>query len=322
MTDQPAGVNEETIGITDAYHDENGDPIMAESVVIYIDALATKVYWEQESDVTKLTFVRDWVRQFDEFREELEQYRSAGSPIAVTFTDNVAVAIPLESHQVEMIGLLAEGGIKPGLDAAHLAHDSLDQLMSMLFSLQIHVLRLVTNHGRLFRGAVRVGPAFADKWTIIGDGLIDAVVGEEHQTIVPAIQLPEWMVQAYELDALFYNDRKLSTFHQMLAHTTFTWQKDSNSEKESYSFVFLNYLACPDAADFDLWRDEAIPAHAALVTEGLRTNTNGGVLFKFQWAASYHNWVVTENGLDASLFVTQEAPATHDIVVQSLDKIG
>ncbi|GAA3145185.1 hypothetical protein GCM10020255_022940 [Rhodococcus baikonurensis] len=75
MTDQPTAVSEEPMTVADAYHDANGQPIMAESIVIYIDALATKVYWEQESDPTKLEFVRDWVRQFNEFRENLALYR-------------------------------------------------------------------------------------------------------------------------------------------------------------------------------------------------------------------------------------------------------
>ncbi|KZF15194.1 hypothetical protein [Rhodococcus sp. EPR-134] len=322
MTDQTAAASEEAVTVADAYHDANGQPIMAESIVIYIDALATKAFWEEESDATKLEFVRDWVRQFNEFRGDLDLYRgliggpeTPQPPMAVTFTDNVAVAIPLPPKHIETLAALAEHRLPAGAGAAEQAHEALDWLMDMVFSLQIHLLRLVHGHGRLFRGAVRVGPVYADAWTIIGDGLIDAVMGEEKGTVVPAIQLPEWMVQAYELDAPYYQDPKMSSLYQTLGHTTFTAGYDT------YSFVFLNYLTCPDEAEYVMWRDEVIPAHKAMVTKGLDTPTNSHVRFKFLWTAVYHNWVVADNGLDESLRIDLEDElAARSIIVQSLDK--
>lgn len=319
MTDQPAAVSAEAVKVADAYHDANGEPIMAESIVIYIDALATKVYWEQESDATKLEFVRDWVRQFDEFREGLDLYRDAfeglqtpPTPMAVTFTDNVAVAIPLPPEHLEIVAALAAHELPA--DAAERADQALNWLMGMVFSLQIHLLRLVYSHGRLFRGAVRVGPVYADNWTIIGDGLIDAVVGEEKETVVPAIQLPEWMVQAYKLDAHYYANPTNSALYQSLAHTTFT------AGYEDYSFVFLNYLSCPDDAEYHWWRDEVIPAHLNMVTKGLGAK-DARVRFKFLWTAVYHNWVVAENGLEESLRIDlNNELAARSIIVQSLDK--
>lgn len=322
MTDQPAAVSEESAKVADAYHDANGQPIMAESIVIYIDALATKVYWEQESDPTKLEFVRDWVRQFNEFRENLALYRGLNggvatpqSPMAVTFTDNVAVTIPLPPEHIAILTALAEHKLPAGLEAANQAHEALNWLMDMVFTLQIHILRLVWGHSRLFRGAVRVGPVYADDWTIIGDGLIDAVMGEEKGTVVPAIQLPEWMVQAYELDASFYKDHTDSSLYQTLGHTKFT------AGEVDYSFVFLNYLTCPDHAEYALWRDEVIPAHKDMVTKGLDTTNNSHVRFKFLWTAVYHNWVVADNGLEESLQIDlDDELAARSIVVQSLDK--
>ncbi|WP_075835583.1 MULTISPECIES: hypothetical protein [unclassified Rhodococcus (in: high G+C Gram-positive bacteria)] len=322
MTDQTAAASEEAVPVADAYHDAQGQPIMAESIVIYIDALATKTFWKEESDSTKLEFVRDWVRQFNEFRGDLDLYRglvggpeTPQPPMAVTFTDNVAVAIPLPPKHIETLAALAEHRLPAGAEAAEQAHEALDWLMDMVFSLQIHILRLVWGHSRLFRGAVRVGPVYADDWTIIGDGLIDAVMGEEKGTVVPAIQLPEWMVQAYELDASFYKNHKDSSLYQTLGHTQFTAGYDT------YSFVFLNYLTCPDGAEYAMWRDEVIPAHKAMVTKGLETNANSHVRFKFLWTAVYHNWVVADNGLDESLRIDLEDElAARSIIVQSLDK--
>lgn len=295
---------------------------MAESIVIYIDALATKTYWQKTSDSTKLKFVRDWVRQFDEFRVGFGPYADGlegshlGAPTVVTFTDNVAVAIPLSPKSASVLSALSEGKLGLELGAANEAHETLYWLMSVLFSLQIHLLTLVHDHGRLFRGAVRVGPVYADRWTIIGDGLIDAVMGEEKQTIVPAIQLPDWILHAYRLDALFYSDRRNSSFYQTLARTKFVL------DDENYSFVFLNYLACPDSSDIEMWRDEVIPAHATLISEALHADLGESVHFKYLWLAIYHNWVVCENGLPStSLVILDGKFSAPDIIIQSLDEV-
>lgn len=305
----------------DAYHDSDGKPIMAKSIVVYIDALATKTFWKSEPDRTKLEFVRDWVREFDEFRVGLDPYAddaetalSSESPRVVTFTDNVAVAIPLSPERAAVLSALAEGDLELGFEAANETHEALYWLMSVLFSLQIHVLILVHGHGRFFRGAVRVGAVYADRWTIIGDGLIDAVMGEEKQTVVPAIQLPDWMVYAYQLDSVFYSKSRDSTLYQTLARTEFIF------DGEDYSFVFLNYLACPDAGEFELWRDEVMPAHAALISEALDSNLGKDVQFKYLWLAAYHNWVVVENGLnESSLVVLEGKLSAPDIVIDSLE---
>lgn len=295
---------------------------MAESIVIYIDALAAKAYWEKKSDSTKLKFVRDWVREFAQFRVGFSPYADGlagshlGVPTVVTFTDNVAVAIPLAPESSSVLSALSEGRLALELGAANEAHETLYWLMSVLFSLQLHILTLVHDHGRLFRGAVRLGPVYADRWTIIGDGLIDSVVGEEKQTIIPAIQLPDWMLHAYRLDAVFYSDRRNSSFYQTLARTRFVL------DGKIYSFIFLNYLACPDSSDIKMWRDEVIPAHATLISEALNEDLGKSVHFKYLWLAMYHNWVVRENELPStSLVILDGKFSTPDIVIQSLDDV-
>jgi hypothetical protein len=284
-----------TAGVKDGPYFKDGARVMRPSFILYADVLGTTQFWsnrDPHSIKEQIEFIDLYSKCVEELARMLGPGLGTTKSIAVTFSDNIALALPIESEIVQEILEEFQGGgessfIGRDFTIEQHMHKGLMELVFGMIGLQSFQLDLV-RAGFFLRGAAMFGPAFAQEGIVAGPALVDAVLKEEHEAEMPLITVPDWVTELYKIDRKAYSSKEFSVFNSLFAETTFCGK----------THRFLNYLGwvddirSSDAADGDALVEE----HREAVTRNLASAANR-VRLKYVWVARYHNWYCQKRGL-------------------------
>jgi hypothetical protein len=136
--------------------------------------------------------------------------------------------------------------------------------------------------GRLLRGGIAVGDAYADNTFVTGPAHLCAVLLEEKVAVNPRIVLDEVCVELAreELDHGGDADKLNSPYGTFLL-------RDADGQ------TFINYLVA--VSEDEGWEADVttvgLTEHKQKVEQALASSANVTVLAKLQWVAAYHNYV-------------------------------
>jgi hypothetical protein len=135
----------------------------------------------------------------------------------------------------------------------------------------------MTIRGRLLRGGIAFGNAYADNTFVTGPAHLRAVILEETVAVNPRIVLDEECVELAreELDHGGDADKLNSPYGTSLLC-------DADGQ------TFINYLV---AVSEDEGWDAGLTEHKKKVEQALASSASAKVLAKLQWVAAYHNYV-------------------------------
>lgn len=144
--------------------------------------------------------------------------------------------------------------------------------------LALFQLKMVLS-GFFLRGAISIGELYLDDDIIFGNGLLEALKGEQEQARDPRIILTG--------SALKHVDEHL-TYYATL--------EDSPQYRELYrdadKQIFLNYLECILIAEDEIGPSfEELRRHKTVIEEKLREYVDRPPIWsKYLWVANYHNF--------------------------------
>lgn len=259
------------------YLDDDGNPILRQSVVAFIDVLGYEdMVLESEASGHPQDFLihlrnslSNAIRYLDEdirkyslildpklFKKDLYRIR--------IFTDNIVIGYPVRDD----------------------AEAELGRVFSLLAFFQ---LEMVT-HGFFLRGAISVGDLFIDATVVFGNGLIEAYRGERDKARDPRIILTDSATKAVERHLTYYAYPSQSP----QARDLFI---DADGQ------YFLNYLDTILIAEEEHGPYyEELDKHKRAVENCLDKYRNRPAIWsKYAWAANYHNYFC-----DQSHFFSEE----------------
>lgn len=195
-----------------------------------------------------------------------------GPARVVTFSDNVAAALPLDSRE-------SDGGLGWQVLAAG--------------SFQLNL----AFNGFLARGGITIGPVYADDNTVLGQALVRAYELESKVAQFPRVVLDPQCLALFARGALDYRDPRTSLQNQIALVDPID------------GLVFVHFLEFVWEADNEGEALECLQRHRDLLTAGLEQHTgNTAVLPKYQWAADYHDWSCKSFGRDKQSVGHREVP--------------
>ena len=239
------------------YADEQGQPTLKPSFITYLDELGTSARLPHMTDAD----LRADIEAYDRLRSFLhDDYHGSDSDFqrVLYFTDNVVIA-----HPIDFEIPLADHGLFLKIASAA--------------DYQLHIALT----GRLLRGAICQGDAYADHSFVSGPALLQAVKMEEEDAVNPRIILDD-------------NSIALALWEMH------NWgHPHSNSEYKTALLVdqdgqvFVNYLNAADQDELDVpgSTERRLIKHKAVVELGLSNYSNTRVGTKYRWLAAYHNYV-------------------------------
>ena len=246
----------------------DGIPAQLESCVAFVDLLGATALLRRLTDKELrrlLAALRDGVGTFDCF----DAYE--GPARVVTFSDNIAACLPLDSSQID-------GGVGWQVIAAG------------------QFQRNLALNGYFARGGITIGKVYADDSTVLGPGLVAAYELETEVAIEPRVVLDAAAAALFIRGALEYPDMRGSLQNDIVLYDA----KDD--------VFFVHYLAFVWEADNDEEVDMFLTLHrdyvrASLTNEGLKRDVRS----KYRWLARYHNWFC--RGIRRPEFVIPKVPA-------------
>ena len=196
---------------------------------------------------------------YEEVRQIKELLGAAGSVFDMkVFTDNIVVAYLLERPEIE------------------LGERELDTLLMLLARVQAGLAAA----GFLLRGAISFGPHFQDEDIAYGLALLEAVDLDKSggsPRLVIASSVEPWIA------------RQLRTY----GHVELAPHYDALLEDPHDGRLFVNYLdvVFENYSDFEI-NYALLGAHRETVNRGLEEYASDKhVLQKYEWLATYHNYV-------------------------------
>lgn len=253
------------------YSDDQGEPVLRDSFVAYIDDLGTKARVASLTDAT----LREGIAHLEQLREFLDHSWGA-SPSTyrrfLSFSDNVVVGTPVDFS-------IDDGGI-----------------VDLLSSVLAYQLNMAAGRGRFLRGGIARGPLYIDDRLVIGQGLVDAVLIEKREAIFPRIVVaPDAVQLRLDADKRWRRGKFSSSVYNDLLI----------DQDERY---FLDYLRGGEADEIPGDAERAMTEHRARVLANLYAfPTPGRVRDKYVWVAHYHNYVAAQRfQSEPSFLITTE----------------
>jgi hypothetical protein len=153
-----------------------------------------------------------------------------------------------------------------------------DYLLSEAYSVA-RIIRSVTFHKILVRGAITIGDIVLQDRAVFGPGLIRAYDLESKLASNPRVIL----------DPLVASD----LFDGSAGQTNLASQLNRIFERDEDGLRFVDYAAVCILEDYDRRELESIVPHRQLITEGLdEYRGKPSILKKFEWLKAYHNRAV------------------------------
>lgn len=234
-----------------AAYSENGRPRLRDSSVVFMDLLGASELLRTLTDEQLghlLGSIRANVDLFDQF----PAYE--GPARVVTFSDNVAAALPLDTRE-------SDGGLGWQVLAAG--------------SFQLNL----AFNGFLARGGITIGPVYADDNAVLGAALVRAYELESKVARYPRVVLDPEYVALFVRGSLDYRDPHASVQNQVAL------------VDPTDGLVFVHFLEFAWEADDEAEAVECLQRHRDVLATGLEEHaSNDAVLAKYQWAADYHDW--------------------------------
>jgi len=246
------------VRMTDSVHSVyflDGAPQLMDSFVVYLDSLGTK---ERISNLRQdsLADERATVLRLDAILHKEEWV--GRQQRFVTFTDNVILGAPADPFSTAR------------------------QLRFLLTSIARYQLEM-TLQSRPLRGGVCRGPLFMDDRLVTGEGLVEAVLLEEEEAIVPRVLLDADCYQSVKADGSKDN---------LQAGQGMDW--DSLLLVDGDGRLFVNYLMAIPYVEVPAEVQSGLHRHAGVITAGLDSCRPHSVIHKkYAWMAEYHNFVQT-----------------------------
>lgn len=253
------------------YSDHQGEPVLRDSFVAYLDDLGTKARVASLTDGT----LREGIAHLEQLREFLD-HSWGTSPSSyrrcLSFSDNVIVGTPVDLS-------IEDGGI-----------------VHLISSVLAYQLNMTAGRGRFLRGGIARGPLYIDDRLVIGQGLVDAVFMEESEAVFPRILVaPDCVQLALDADKRWRRENFSSAILNDLLI----------DEDDQY---FLDYLRGGEADEVPGDAERAMTEHRGRVVANLNAYPSpGGIRDKYVWTAHYHNYVAAQRfQLEPSFRITTE----------------
>jgi len=240
--------------------DRNGNPIMRESFVVFLDVLGFKdLVLDAESHDEVDGLLKKFYHAVSKNLSIIKPKEGMDRHKVRTFTDNVLISWPVRE----------EGEI---------------EYSSLIYSASEFQLKLLLE-GFFVRGGAVKGPIYVDEEFIFGPALIKAYQLESKKAKYPRIVLSEEVLKKVMDYSKHYGDKRKSPFN-------FELLIDKDSE------IFINYLElCLTGALLGHTEIQLriLTKHKELIERQLeRYRYDVPVLEKYQWLANYHNFVLSQ----------------------------
>ncbi|MEN8706525.1 MAG: hypothetical protein ABF306_10350 [Nocardioides marinisabuli] len=240
------------------FADEDGQPTLRPSFVVYLDELGTSARLTGMSNED----LREDLRAYDDLRsflhDEVDGW-DADTQRTLYFSDNLVVVSPVTTETSNRdLGLFFQ-----------------------IWAAAAYQLNMAVR-GRLLRGGITVGDAYADDTFVTGPAHLNAVLLEENVADNPRIVLDEICIELAreEYNNGGYADKLSSPYGAFLL-------LDADGQ------TFVNYLVT--VSEDEGWdanvTDVGLIAHKKRVEAALASQPANKVLAKLRWVAAYHNYV-------------------------------
>lgn len=236
------------------YADNDGNPILRPSFVVYLDELGAANRYRALTQEGLRSQVRDldryrWFLHDEEWEDDYQRILS--------FSDNVVIGSPILPQ--------APGGFGLGM------------LLGSVIGYQLNL----TARGHFLRGAITAGQLFMDDRFVMGPALIEAVELEEHAAVFPRVVFDELCVLLVLEDLKSYGSAKASPWNEQLL-------VDADSR------FFLNYLVGIAEDGIEGQVERGLSEHKRMIVQNLNQHEDDPIREKYVWAAQYHNFVHEE----------------------------
>ena len=241
------------------YRDIAGSPRLRKAVVLFLDQLGTRnsVELDPLGHLQRTHAAVRLARRLAALSEDIPQ-------VARWFSDNLLLGVRLPDEEVDYAGvpLIERGFGTVVIDAAWV------QLALIL-------------GGMASRGGIDIGEFYADEQFLYGPALNGAYRLESRVAMTPRIVLSNAAVRR-AIEEVF--DGELQTYASMLA-------VDEDDE------VFVNYLGdLPYTVEEERETIEPLEEHRDRVVGWLsQFKADSKLAAKYEWMASFHNWMVSKH---------------------------
>lgn len=240
------------------YSDADGQPTLKPSFVVYLDELGTSARLTGMSDDD----LRADLRAYDDLRWFLHDDANgwdADTQRALYFSDNLVLVSPVTTETANRdLGLFFH-----------------------IWAAAAYQVNMAIR-GRLLRGGITVGDAYADNTFVTGPAHLNAVLIEEKVATNPRIVLDEICVELAreEFNHGGYADKLDSPYGTFLL-------RDADGR------TFVNYLVA--VSEDEGWDTDVttvgLTKHKQQVEQALASGPVERVVAKLHWVAAYHNYV-------------------------------
>jgi hypothetical protein len=242
------------------YCRDAGNVVLRDSIAAFVDELgfAQRVSALTDEDLREDVLCYDDARlQLSNPGHDWDEYMRI-----LYFSDNVGIGLPIRDDDID-------GGLAMvlGVVAAYQLQLALD--------------------GRFVRGGITRGPLYADNSFITGKALVDAVVLEKDHAVWPRVLVDQ---ACCELAM-----KQIDDFDEVGAVPLMRTCDVQRLLLRDGDRVIVNYLGELLSTDPDWYIDAALKVHADHIKHKLDEHRqNEKVLVKYQWAAEYHDFFVTQ----------------------------
>jgi hypothetical protein len=255
------------------YFDGN-KPVLADSLVIYLDALGTQQR-AQKLDNEALTADLETIRKFRHILDR--QDLKVRSQQFAAFTDNLVLAAPVDGFSVAR------------------------QLRFMITSVAHYQLGTTLSSRYPLRGGISRGLFFANDELVTGPALIKSVLMEERAAIDPRV-----LLDAASYDSIIPD----GTHDNRTTGKGMQWSDALLIDGDGQ--LFVNYLLANDRLKVPAEVDSRLTNHRDLINDRLTEFRSQPAIFdKYVWMADYHNYVQREFFPDHSIFVSDIPRSNH-----------
>jgi hypothetical protein len=241
-----------------SYVDEQGLPILRRSAVLFFDVLGTEAMARRVDAQARL---RSFVPVLEEARGLADARDTTGLQALTWFTDNVVVGWPVT-------GL-------PAVDE--------EMAMGMATICASYLQLRLACEAHFARGAITFGDVHMGDRIAFGQALVDAVRLEKEVAVYPRVVLDAAAVSVERHSLTYYADKAQAPQNRSILI-------------DADDVVFVDYLGLYlDEEDEEDTRDYWVARHRDAISSSL-TDHAGDVRVetKLQWAASYHNAVISD----------------------------
>jgi hypothetical protein len=245
------------------YSNDQGEPILRESIAVYLDALGTKAALHGLTDED----LRAGISLNDELAWFLHDPDMDNHARVLAFSDNVISGAPVDE-------LEDDGG-----------------LFSAVFDVASYQLNM-TLRGRLLRGGIARGPLYMDHSYVTGEALLFAYDLESRVASFPRVLIHEttW-------DGL---SRGLQNGGEEWYSSAYNRYLSLDSDGEAFVNYLAGLTESVPDVEVDV--PAGMRLHSEFVSNKLvEFGSEPSIRDKYVWCAHYHNWMVEEFFNDFSL---------------------